>query len=90
MGTEMCFGLKAETRQARQWTGRSDTASLTGSNPVRQHQIADELARCDAEIAALEREMRAGNPEVEGLARAIIDWSIERRMILECNQSPAS
>jgi hypothetical protein len=43
--------------------------------------VDDELARCDAELAALEREMRAGNPQVEGIARAIIDWSMERRLI---------
>jgi hypothetical protein len=39
------------------------------------------IVRCNQEIAAHEAELRAGNPNVEGLCRALVDWSVERRMI---------
>lgn len=46
-----------------------------------ERQLA--LARCDRELADAERELRAGNPDVEGLLRASVDWAEERRIIEE-------
>lgn len=40
-----------------------------------------DIARCDAEIAEAERQLRAGHPDVNGLCLAIADWSAEKRMI---------
>jgi hypothetical protein len=39
------------------------------------------MLRCDAEIAGLEQQLRNGHPEVEGLCRALADWSEERRIL---------
>jgi hypothetical protein len=41
-----------------------------------------ELERCDREIAEVERLLRAGHRDVEGLCRALIDWNVERRILL--------
>ena len=41
----------------------------------------DELERCDAEIAAIQRQLRNGHPDLEGLCRALADWSAERRIL---------
>jgi hypothetical protein len=41
-----------------------------------------ELARCDREIASIEAELLAGGGDVEGLCRGLIDWHVERDMIL--------
>ena len=41
------------------------------------------VERCDREIAEIEQKLRAGHPDVEGLCRGLIDWSVARRMILE-------
>jgi hypothetical protein len=40
-----------------------------------------ELVRCDAEIGALEQRLQNGHPDVEGLCRALADWSGERRLL---------
>ena len=36
-----------------------------------------ESERCHREIAAIEAELLAGNPDVEGLCLALSDWSAE-------------
>jgi hypothetical protein len=36
-----------------------------------------EIARCHREIAAIEAELRAGNPDVVGLLLALGDWHVE-------------
>jgi hypothetical protein len=43
------------------------------------------MERCRREIAAIEAELLAGNPDVEGLCQALSDWSAELR-ILEAEQ----
>jgi hypothetical protein len=43
------------------------------------------MDRCRREIAAIEAEILAGNPDVEGLCLALSDWSVELR-ILEAEQ----
>ena len=39
------------------------------------------LQRCEEEIAEAERLLRAGHPDVEGLALALSDWSLAKRII---------
>jgi hypothetical protein len=39
------------------------------------------MERCKREIAAIEAELLAGNPGVEGLCLALSDWWAELRMI---------
>jgi hypothetical protein len=39
------------------------------------------LDRCRREIAAIEAELLAGNPDVEGLCQALSDWSEELRIL---------
>jgi len=43
------------------------------------------MERCRWEIAAIEAELRAGNPDLRGLVLALSDWSAELR-ILEAEQ----
>lgn len=40
-----------------------------------------EVARCRTEIAEVESELRAGHPDIAGLALALRDWSTELRMV---------
>ena len=42
---------------------------------------ADAAARCRIELAEIERLLRSGHPNVEGLCLALCDWSIELHMI---------
>jgi hypothetical protein len=44
-----------------------------------------EIERCRREIAIIEAELLAGNPDVEGLCLALSDWWSELR-ILEAEQ----
>jgi hypothetical protein len=39
------------------------------------------MDRCRKEIAAIEAELLAGNPDVEGLCLALSDWSAELRIL---------
>jgi len=39
------------------------------------------MERCHKELAAIETEIRAGNPDLEGLCLALSDWSAELRML---------
>lgn len=39
------------------------------------------MERCLREIAAIEAELLAGNPDVEGLCLALSDWWMEVRLI---------
>ena len=40
-----------------------------------------EIDRCRSEIAAIEAELLAGNPDVAGLCLALSDWSAELRIL---------
>ena len=40
-----------------------------------------EIERCYREIAAVEAELLAGHPDIEGLTLALSDWSAELRMV---------
>ncbi len=39
------------------------------------------MERCRREIAAIEAEIRAGNPDLQGLCLALSDWSAELRIL---------
>ena len=39
------------------------------------------IERCRREIAAIEAELLAGNPDVQGLCLALSDWSAELRLL---------
>jgi len=39
------------------------------------------IERCKREIAAIEAEILAGNPDLQGLCLALLDWSAELRLI---------
>lgn len=45
-----------------------------------------EIERCRREIAAIEAELLAGNPDVQGLCLALSDWHAELR-ILQCERA---
>ena len=42
-----------------------------------------EVERCRSEIAAIEAEILAGNPDLQGLCLALSDWSAELRILKE-------
>jgi ParB family chromosome partitioning protein len=39
------------------------------------------IARCRAEISEIERLLKAGHPDLDGLVRALVDWSGELRLL---------
>jgi hypothetical protein len=39
------------------------------------------IERCRREIAAIEAEILAGNPDLQGLCLALSDWSAELRIL---------
>ena len=41
------------------------------------------MDRCRREIAAIEAEILAGNPDLQGLCLALSDWSEELRILQE-------
>ena len=55
--------------------GASATSALSAS------QLQRDIDRCRREIAALERELRTGNPDVHGLCLGLKDWSAELRIL---------
>lgn len=46
----------------------------------------NDLERCEKEIAEVEAQLRAGHPDLDGLTRALADWSEEKRTILRESQ----
>jgi len=43
--------------------------------------LATAIARCRREIATIEAEILAGNPDLQGLCLALADWSAELRIL---------
>jgi hypothetical protein len=39
------------------------------------------IEQCRREIAAIEEQLRAGHPDVQGLCLALADWSAELRIL---------
>jgi hypothetical protein len=52
------------------------------TNTRRQAETMTELERCDAEIAEIERQLRSGHHDVEGLCLSLSDWSAEKRLLI--------
>jgi len=50
---------------------------------VSDSECQREIERCQSQIAAIEAELLAGNPDVEGLCMALADWSAELRALEE-------
>ena len=48
------------------------------------------MERCLREIAAIEAELRAGNPDVAGLLLGFADWHAELRILQDEKQHPGS
>jgi hypothetical protein len=44
---------------------------------------SDPIERCKREIVAIEAEILAGNPDLQGLCLALSDWSAELRILEE-------
>src|SRR5437879_1450677 len=51
------------------------------------NQQRADIDRCRREIAALEAEILAGNPDLRGLGLAPADWSGELRLLQEANEA---
>ena len=49
--------------------------------PMSGEQLQREIDRCHREIAEIERQLRAGNPKVQGLCLALFDWSAELKIL---------
>ncbi|HEY1759245.1 MAG TPA: hypothetical protein VGG72_27985 [Bryobacteraceae bacterium] len=49
--------------------------------------MSPEIERCRTDVAAIEAELLAGNPDVEGLVLALADWSAELRILHDENAS---
>ena len=47
------------------------------------------IERCKREIAEIEAQILAGNPDLQGLCLALSDWSNELRIIEKENNLPA-
>ena len=46
-----------------------------------------ELERCNNEIRQVERLLRSGHPDIDGLLLALRDWRTERRLLMAANES---
>lgn len=46
------------------------------------------MERCRREIAAIEEQLRAGHPDVQGLRLALADWSAELRILEAEREKP--
>jgi hypothetical protein len=47
-----------------------------------------DIERCRREVAAIEAELRAGNPDIESLCLALSDWSAELRILQRGSGGP--
>jgi hypothetical protein len=45
------------------------------------NELQRDIDRCYTEIAEVERLLRSGHPDVEGLCLALADWSAELRIL---------
>lgn len=58
----------------------SATSALSAS------RLQRDMDRCRREIAEIQRELRAGNPDVHGLCLGLKDWSTELRILEQQQQ----
>ena len=59
----------------------AETADGTDEVAAATPDLQREMARCRAEIAAVEALLRGGHPDVAGLCLALSDWSAELRIL---------
>ena len=59
----------------------AEAAACNGEEAGPAPDLQREMARCRAEIAAVEALLRAGHPDVDGLCMALADWSAELRIL---------
>lgn len=52
-----------------------------GSGSMVDNSAADEMARCDVEIADITASLLNGHSDINGHLLGIFDWEIERRLI---------
>jgi hypothetical protein len=52
-----------------------------GHDPNALPSGPEAIARARREIDAIEAEIRAGNPDLHGLCRGLVDWSCELRRL---------
>jgi hypothetical protein len=50
---------------------------------------SERIARAQREIEAIEAEIRAGNPDLQGLCRGLVDWSCELRRLEKERAEPS-
>jgi hypothetical protein len=63
-----------------EWVGfRARDRSRPGG--IDQAQVTASAEQCLQEIAAIEAQIRAGHPDLEGLCLALADWSGELRLL---------
>ena len=46
-----------------------------------QVDVTAGIARCRVEIASIEKQIRAGHPDLHGLCLALSDWSAELKLL---------
>lgn len=54
-------------------------AGASPRSPV--NELQRDIERCHIEITEVERLLRSGHPDVEGLCLALADWSAELRIL---------
>ena len=57
------------------------TGKATARSPELEAQWQRDVDRCRAEIAEAKALLLAGHPDIEGLCRALADWSGELRIL---------
>ena len=50
--------------------------------------VEEEIDRCHREIAEIEKQLRAGHPDIAGLCLALADWSAELRILRSDRKKP--
>ena len=51
------------------------------TSALSDNRLQRDIDYCRRQILEIERELRAGNPDVQGLCLALADWSAELRII---------
>jgi hypothetical protein len=59
----------------------NDARQDASTSAMPQPLPAERIARARREIAAIESEILAGNPDLHGLVRGLVDWSCELRRL---------
>ncbi len=95
----MCCGLKLDPKYVDvvvlRWQQQSGKKATLDGDFRSFEEIAQgappsdcvtDLERCEHEIGEIEGLLRGGHPDVQGLVLALVDWSAERRLLIEEGQ----